>query len=62
MSMKRLFVLRHNKGGAIVRDGDGQPMYFDNKPDAKEARNLLNGYGGNAVVSLGPDHKLSKGN
>ena len=59
MSMKRLFVLRHNKGGAIVKGTDGQPMYFDNKPDAKATRNHL---GGSTVVSLGPDHKLSKGN
>jgi hypothetical protein len=58
MSMKRLFVLRHSKGGTIVKGDDGQPMYFDNKPTAKETRNRL---GGSTVVSLGPDHKLSKG-
>jgi hypothetical protein len=58
MSMKRLFVLRHNKGGAPVLNEDKQPMYFDNKPDAKEARNKRNEQGGTAVVSYGPDHKL----
>lgn len=57
MSMKRLFVLRHSKGGAIVLDGDKKPTYFDNKPEAKQARDLLNGHGGTAVVSIGPDHK-----
>lgn len=58
MSMKRLFVLRHNKGGAPVLNEDKQPTYFDNKPEAKKARDLLNGQSGTAVVSYGPDHKL----
>jgi hypothetical protein len=59
--MKRLFVLRHNKGGAIIKESNGQPMYFGSKPEAKEARNLINQHSGNAVVSEGPDHRLFKG-
>lgn len=49
--MKRLFTLRVSKGGALV-----QPVvYFDNKMAAKAARQ------GTQVVSIGPDHKLYKG-
>jgi hypothetical protein len=54
MSMKRLFVLRHNKGGAIVKGADGQPLYFDSKPEAKKVRDTI---GGSAVVSRGPDNR-----
>ena len=58
MTMKRLFVLRHNKGGAIVKGADGQPLYFDSKAEAKRARDLFNGYGGKeTVVSKGPDNR-----
>jgi len=56
--MKRLFMLRHSKGGSVVLGSDKLPMYFTNKPDAKAARNHL---GGETVVSHGPDHKLFKG-
>ena len=56
--MKRLFMLRHSKGGSVVLGSDKLPMYFTNKPDAKAARNHL---GGEVVVSHGPDHKLFKG-
>ena len=52
--MKRLFMLRHGKGGAVVLDENKQPMYFDNKMEAKQARK------DNQVVSVGPDHKLYK--
>lgn len=58
MSMKRLFVLRHNKGGAIVKGADSQPMYFKTKQDAKRARDVI---GGTTVVSYGIDHKRYKG-
>jgi hypothetical protein len=57
-TMKRLFMLRHSKGGSVVLGSDKLPVYFDNKPDAKAARNHL---GGETVVSHGPDHKLFKG-
>lgn len=56
--MKRLFMLRHSKGGSVVLGDDKQPLYFDNKLDAKTERNTR---GGTVVVSLGPDHKLFKG-
>ena len=50
--MKRLFMLRHGKGGAVVLDDNNQPVYFSNKMEAKKARK------DNQVVSIGPDHKL----
>lgn len=50
--MKRLFVLRHGRGGAIVADNDGKPLYFNNKMEAKQARK------DKQVVSIGPDHRL----
>ena len=55
--MMRLFVLRHNKGGAVVTGADKQPMYFDSKPKAKKARDEI---GGDAVVSRGPDNRNVK--
>lgn len=56
--MKRLFLIRSHKKGPIYKEADGSIRFFDNKEDAKKARNLL----GNdlAVVSLGPDHKKAK--
>ena len=56
--MKRLFMLRHNKGGSVVLGDNKQPLYFHDKSDAKSARDAL---GGNTVVTLGPDHRLYKG-
>lgn len=56
--MFRLFMLRHGKQGAPVKDEDGSIMYFDNKIDAKQTRDLL---GSEVVVSYGIDHKLFKG-
>ena len=56
--MKRLFMLRHNKGGSAVLGADKQPIYFQTKQEAKAARNVI---GGNTVVSVGIDHKLYKG-
>jgi hypothetical protein len=50
--MKRLFVLRYGKGGSLVRDDDGTPLYFSNKATAKTVRDTIDG----AVVSFGPDH------
>jgi hypothetical protein len=54
MTMKRLFVLRHGKGGAVVLGEDRKPLYFDSKPEAKKARDTL---GDNVVVSRGPDNR-----
>lgn len=53
--MKRLFVIRERKQGPLVRETGGGVRYFENKSDAKEARNQLKLP--LAVVSLGPDHK-----
>lgn len=59
LTTKRLFVLRHGKGGAIVRDEKTQqPLYYSNKPAAKQVRDTL---GGTTVVSYGPDHRKFKG-
>ena len=58
MTMKRLYVLRHGKGGALINGGDGGPLYFGSKPEAKQARDQI---GGNAVVSRGPDNHNAKG-
>lgn len=53
--MRRLFVLRHNRKGPLVKDQFGDTIYYDNKMDAKLHRDRI---GGRAVVSFGPDHKL----
>ena len=58
MTMKRLFVLRHGKGGAIVNGADGKPRYFGSKPEAKKARDQI---GGTTVVSRGPDNRNFQG-
>ena len=51
----RLFALRHNRKGPLVKDQFGDTIYYDNKMDAKLHRDRI---GGRAVVSFGPDHKL----
>ena len=56
--MLRLFMLRHGKNGAPVKDDGGDVMYFANKQQAKQTRET---FGGGVVVSYGKDHKLFKG-
>jgi len=51
----KLFMLRTEKYGKPVLGADGKPVYFDNKMDAKDARDKI---GGATVVSYGTDHKL----
>jgi len=51
----KLFVLRHGKGGAIVKDSEGNPLYFHDKMIAKSQRKE------GQVISLGPDHRRYKG-
>ena len=53
--MKRLFMLRHGKGRSVVRSKEGQPMYYGDKPSAKQARQE------GQVVSYGVDHRKYKG-
>jgi hypothetical protein len=53
--VKRLFMLRHGRGGQPVKDEQGQVIYFNDKMIAKKARLE------DQVVSYGPDHKLYKG-
>lgn len=51
----RLFALRTQKRGPLVKDQSGAVIYFDNKVNAKQHRDrLANG----AVVTFGPDHRL----
>lgn len=52
--MMRLFTLRHHRKGPLIEDQFGDPIYFDNKMDAKILRDR---FGGTTVVALGPDHK-----
>jgi hypothetical protein len=55
MSSKlKLFVLK-TKSGVIVRGDDGQPRYFSDKMQAKQARTE------DMKVSFGPDHKRFQG-
>lgn len=51
--MKRLFMLRHGKGGKPVMGEDGSPLYFANKMEAKAERDRR----AKTVVSYGPDHE-----
>jgi hypothetical protein len=51
----RLFALRRNRKGPLVKDQFGDVVYFDNKMEAKQSRDRI---GGSAVVTLGPDHKM----
>jgi hypothetical protein len=55
--MMRLFTLRHGRKGPLVEDQFGDPVYFDNKMDAKILRDR---FGHNVVVTTGPDHKFNK--
>jgi hypothetical protein len=57
-AMKRLFMLRHGKGGAPVKGEDGSILYFPSKPEAKRVRDTL---GKDVVVSRGPDNRNSGG-
>ncbi len=51
----KLFMLKHSKGGAIVKDDDGNPLTFQDKMIAKASRV------GKQVVTYGPDHRKYKG-
>jgi|688.fasta_scaffold148696_4 hypothetical protein len=53
----RLFTLRRGRKGPLVEDQFGDPIYFDNKMDAKILRDR---FGGDTVVALGPDHKNTR--
>jgi hypothetical protein len=54
-SGQRLFLLRQGKKGPVILGRNHQPLYFPDKMSAKAARQL------GQVVSLGPDHKLYRG-
>jgi len=59
MENTRLFALRRYRKGPLIKDQFGDVVYFNNKTEAKRSRDRI---GGNAVVTLGPDHKLYEGN
>ena len=52
----KLFAVRLNDGNLLQSAYTGQPLYFDDKMQAKKMRNQHDG----AVVVLGPDHNRSK--
>lgn len=52
--MNRLFALRHDRKGPLVKDQFGDVVFYDNKMDAKRHRDRL---GNRTVVTFGPDHK-----
>lgn len=54
----RLFALRRHRKGPLVKDQFGDVIYYDSKMEAKLQRDRM---GGNAVVTLGPDHKKYEG-
>jgi hypothetical protein len=54
----RLFALRRYRKGPLIKDQFGDVIYLDNKTEAKRLRDRL---GGDAVVTLGPDHKMYEG-
>ena len=51
--MKRLFILREYKKGPVIPG-----LFFENKMVAKQYRNKLRTKYPDAVVSVGPDHRL----
>ena len=51
----RLFALRTQKRGPLVKDQSGAVIYFDNKVNAKRHRD---GLANDTVVTFGPDHRL----
>lgn len=51
--MKRLFILREFKKGPVIPG-----LFFQNKMVAKQYRNKIRVKYPDAVVSIGPDHKL----
>lgn len=69
MDKLRLFAIRRRAYGPLVTKDNGEPIYFDNKMDAKVVRNRITegAYAPNlkvgksqhkAVVTKAPDHRL----
>lgn len=51
----KLFSLRKWRKGPVITDQFDEPIYYDNKMEAKLARDRIKG---TTVVSYGPDHHL----
>lgn len=66
MDKLRLFAIRRMAYGELVTTDNGEPIYFDNKMDAKVVRNRITegmafSFGKKAhkaVVTKAPDHRL----
>ena len=50
----KLYMLRHGRGGKVVKGEDGETLYFHDKQLAKQARKE------GQVVSFGIDHRKYK--
>lgn len=53
--MKRLFCVKHTHNPKAVK-AVGIDCFFDNKPEAKQARDSVGGVDAGFYVSRGPDH------
>ena len=53
----RLFALRSLATGKFVKDDSGNPLFYNDKPAAKKARDTLTNNGTPCVVTAGPDHR-----
>jgi hypothetical protein len=55
----KLWTLRHGPGGALVKNGNGLPYFYEDKVAAKRQRDLINDEepSGHVVVAHGPDHR-----
>lgn len=47
----KLFAVEHSDGSVVSDPDTGQPLFFDDKQDAKALRNTVGGH-----VTYGPDH------
>lgn len=52
----KLFAIRLPSGSLLLSDRTNEPVYYDDKQEAKRIRDRHDG----AVVVLGPDHKRIK--
>jgi hypothetical protein len=49
----KLFAVRLPNGSLVVSERTGEPVYFDDKKEAKRVRDR---HDDDAVIVLGPDH------
>jgi hypothetical protein len=58
--MKRLFAIRDSRGH-LVCGSDNKPMYFADKPSAREYRKTLTQDHHTYFITFGVDHRSFKG-